>query len=333
MLQDLTTEGRNPASDRLDSLSPLEIARLINAEDACVAQAVGREIEPIAQAIDAIAKRLAGGGRLIYLGAGSSGRLGILDAAECPPTFNARPEQVLAIIAGGPQAMTRAVEGAEDDAATAATDLDAVRLSKHDVLVGIATSGRTPYVVAGLKHARRIGAYTIGISCNAQSLLAAETDLAITPVVGPEVLSGSTRMKAGTATKMVLNMLTTGAMVRLGKTYGNLMVDLRATNSKLTDRAQRIVMALTNLGSTEARQRLADCDGELKTAIVAQLRHVSPAQARALLTAAGGHLRRALEEGASAQRVRSPTSPAPLAARRASRPSAARPGDFPPADG
>ena len=296
MLEDLTTEGRNPASDRLDSLSSLEIARLINAEDARVAEAVGREIEAIGRAIDVVAQRLQRGGRLIYFGAGSSGRLGILDAAECPPTFNTRPEHVLGIIAGGPRAMTRAVEGAEDNVEVAVADLDAVKLSAQDVLVGIATSGRTPYVVAGLKHARAIGAFAIGISCNEKSLLAAETDLAITPVVGPEVLSGSTRMKAGTATKMVLNMLTTGAMVRLGKTYGNLMVDLRATNTKLTDRAQRIVMTLTNLGSTEARQRLAECDGELKTAIVVQLRGVSPAQARELLTAAGGHLRRVLEQ-------------------------------------
>ena len=295
MLQDLTTEGRNPASDRLDSLSALEIARLINAEDARVAEAVGRETEAIAQAIEAIAQRLAVGGRLIYLGAGTSGRLGILDASECPPTFNTPPEMVLGIIAGGPRAMTRAVEGAEDDVDVAVADLDAVKLTAQDVLVGIATSGRTPYTIAGLKHARRIGAYAIGISCNEKSLLAADADLAITPIVGPEVLSGSTRMKAGTATKMVLNMLSTGAMVRLGKTYGNLMVDLRATNSKLTDRAGRIVMALTKLRSAEAQRRLAECDGEVKTAIVAQFRNVSPAQARVLLAAAGGHLRRALE--------------------------------------
>jgi len=295
MLEDLTTEGRNPASDRLDSLSALEIARLINAEDARVAEAVGRETETIALAIDAIAQRLAIGGRLIYLGAGTSGRLGILDASECPPTFNTPPEMVLGIIAGGPRAMTHAVEGAEDDVDVAVADLDAVRLSAQDVLVGIATSGRTPYVIAGLKHARRIGAYAIGISCNEKSRLAADADLAIAPIVGPEVLSGSTRMKAGTATKMVLNMLTTGAMVRLGKTYGNLMVDLRATNSKLTDRARRIVMTLTKLSGAEAQQRLAECDGEVKTAIVAQLRGVSPIEARDLLMAAGGHLRRALE--------------------------------------
>ncbi len=309
MLDDLTTEGRNPASDRLDSLTALEIVRLMNAEDARVAEAVGQQAEAVAQAIAVITDRLGRGGRLVYMGAGSSGRLGMLDAAECPPTFSTPPEQVVGVIAGGLAAMTRAIEGAEDDARAAVADLDAIGLSGRDVLVGIATSGRTPYVLEGLKHARRVGAFAIGISCNAQSLLAAETDLAITPVVGPEVLSGSTRMKAGAATKMVLNMLSTGAMVRLGKTYGNLMVNLKATNSKLADRARRIVATLTGLNTTDAQQRLEECDGEVKTAIVAQLKGVSPEKARELLSHADGHLR-------MAHRPRRVTRRSPAAGRR-----------------
>ena len=295
MLNQLTTEQRNPASESIDSLSALEIVRLMNAEDAKVAEAVGREAEVIARAVEGIADRLRGGGRLVYLGAGTSGRLGVLDATECPPTFSTPPELVLGLIAGGYAALTRAVEGAEDHPEYAAQDLQTIGLSARDVLVGIATSGRTPYVIGGLKHARRVGALAVGISCNDLSALAPECDLCITPVVGPEVISGSTRLKAGTATKMVLNMLTTGAMVRLGKTYGNLMVDLRATNTKLTHRARRIVATLTGVSETEAEALLGRCNGELKTAVVVQSRGVLPDEARRLLAAGGGHLRRALE--------------------------------------
>ncbi len=298
MLDGLTTEGRNPASEAIDSLSAVEIVRLMNCEDARVAEAVAREAESIAQAVEVIAGRLRGGGRLIYIGAGTSGRLGVLDAAECPPTFNTPPEQVVGIITGGPQAMFRAVEGAEDHPEFAARDLRAIDLGEKDVVVGIATSGRTPYVLAGLQYARDQGAYAIGLSCNRDAELANCADLCITPVVGPEVISGSTRLKAGTATKMVLNMLTTASMVLLGKTYGNLMVDLRATNTKLVDRSRRIVMALTDLSQSEAEELLARCDGELKTAIVVQLRSVTPQQARRLLEQAGGHLRRAIEQDA-----------------------------------
>jgi N-acetylmuramic acid 6-phosphate etherase len=298
MLDGLTTEGRNPASEAIDSLSAVEIVRLMNCEDARVAEAVAREAESIARAVEIIAQRLRGGGRLIYVGAGTSGRLGVLDAAECPPTFNTPPEQVVGIITGGPQAMFRAVEGAEDHPELAAKDLQAIDLGQKDVLVGIATSGRTPYVLAGLQYARSQGAYAIGLSCNPDAELARCADLCIIPVVGPEVISGSTRLKAGTATKMVLNMLTTASMVLLGKTYGNLMVDLRATNTKLVDRSRRIVMALTELSQTEAEELLARCDGELKTAIVVQLRSVTPQQARRLLEQADGHLRRAIEQDA-----------------------------------
>lgn len=296
MLTDLTTEARNPASEAIDTFSALEIVRLINSEDAKVAEAVGRQAEPIARAIEVIASRLQAGGRLIYLGAGTSGRLGVIDAAECPPTFNTDPDQVVGIIAGGPAAMIRAVEGAEDLPESAVDDLKALGLDERDVLVGIATSGRTPYVLAGLQYAAEMRAYRIGLSCNRDVALDACSDLTIAPIVGPEVISGSTRLKAGTATKMVLNMLTTAAMVLLGKTYGNLMVDLRATSTKLVDRSRRIVVALTGLSEEQAQERLARCDGEVKTAIVSHRCDVTPQQARRRLQRAGGHLRRALED-------------------------------------
>ncbi len=208
-LSQLTTEGRNPASEAIDQMSALQIARLINAEDATVAPAVATQLEPIARAIEVIAARLRAGGRLVYLGAGTSGRLGVLDASECPPTFSAPPGQVIGLIAGGPRALTRAVEGAEDHPEFAVEDLKSIALSAADVVVGIATSGRTPYVLGGLAYARELGAFTIGIACNQDASLISHADLAITPIVGPEVISGSTRMKAGTATKMVLNMLST----------------------------------------------------------------------------------------------------------------------------
>ena len=292
----MTTEARNPASEKIDTLAPLEIVRLMNAEDAQVPLAVGREAEPIARAIELIYERLFWGGRLVYIGAGTSGRLGVLDASECPPTFSTPPDMVVGLIAGGYGALTRAVEGAEDNPESAVTDLKQINLSRADVLVGIATSGRTPYVIGGLKYAREIGTLAIGLACNDGSALAEAADLMITPVVGPEVISGSTRLKAGTATKLVLNMLTTGAMVLLGKTYGNLMVDLKATNSKLVVRTRRIVASLTGLSESEAEQKLAECDGELKTAVVAQQRGVSAEQARELLRLANGQLRQALGE-------------------------------------
>jgi N-acetylmuramic acid 6-phosphate etherase len=218
----------------------------------------------------------------------------VLDASECPPTFNTPPELVVGLIAGGKGALTRAIEGAEDRPEIAEHDLKEVQLGKEDVLVGIATSGRTPYVIGGLRFAQELGAATVGLSCNQDSELSSVADLMITPVVGPEVISGSTRLKAGTATKMVLNMLTTATMVRLGKTYGNLMVDLRASNTKLLDRSRRIVSDLTELSQDEAQQLLAQCDGEVKTAVVMYKRGVSAEDARKLLDAADGHLRRAI---------------------------------------
>ncbi len=290
----LTTEAVNPASARIDELDAAGIVAVMNAEDAEVAAAVARESAAIAQAIEIIAERFRAGGRLVYIGAGTSGRLGVLDASECPPTFGTPPEMVVGLIAGGPQALTRAVEGAEDSRELAASDLAAIGLSARDVLVGIATSGRTPYVLGGLAHARAVGAFAIGLACNDKSELESLAELMIVPRVGPEIITGSTRLKAGTATKLVLNMLTTGAMIRIGKTYGNLMVDLRATNTKLVARTRRIVAMLTGASDEEAERLVAEADGELKTAVVAKQRNVSPAEARALLAAAGGHLRRAI---------------------------------------
>lgn len=295
-LESLTTEARNPASEAIDSFSATQIVRLMNEQDAGVALAVGQEADAIALAIDTIAARMRQGGRLIYTGAGTSGRLGVLDASECPPTFNTPPEMVVGVIAGGQPALTTAIEGAEDIAEDGRRDLEAVDVCERDAVVGIATSGRTPYVIGALQYAGQVGAATIGFSCNETSELAKHCEIDICPVVGPEVISGSTRMKAGTATKMVLNMLTTGAMIRLGKTYGNLMVDLRATNEKLAIRSRRIVCEMTGLDAEDAQRLLDRCDGELKTAIVAMRRDVDATQARLLLADAGGHLRTAIED-------------------------------------
>jgi N-acetylmuramic acid 6-phosphate etherase len=292
--ESLATEAINPASAGVDQLDPLAFVRLMNAEDARVATAVAAAEESIARAINTIAKRLAGGGRLVYLGAGTSGRLGVLDAAECPPTFSTPPDLVVGLIAGGATALTTAVEGAEDRPELAEADLAAIGVGPQDVVVGIASSGRTPYVIGGLAHARSAGAHAIGFACTPEPELAAVADELIMVEVGPEVIAGSTRLKAGTATKMVLNMLTTGAMVQLGKTYGNLMVDLKATNSKLLVRSRRLVARLADTSEEEAETLLAACDGELKTAVVSRLKGVSPAEARQRLTAAAGQLRQAL---------------------------------------
>ena len=318
MLNHLTTEQQHPDSVAIDSWGAREIVELMNREDAQVAVAVGTQAAAIAAAVDRIVDRLRRGGRLLYLGAGTSGRLGVLDAAECSPTFNTPPGLVVGIIAGGPEALTRAIEGAEDHADRAVQDLQSHALSDRDVLVGIATSGRTPYVMGGMAYARRIGAVTIGLSCNHDSALAEVAELMIAPVVGPEVLSGSTRLKAGTATKMVLNMLTTASMIRLGKTYGNLLVDLQATNKKLTARARRIVAALANVSETEADAVLAQCDGQVKTAILVHRGRVAPQQARQWLAQANGHLREAL------QRNCPPESPEPDRAGRSARSAACR---------
>jgi N-acetylmuramic acid 6-phosphate etherase len=296
MHENLTTEAANPDTVDLDRLSSIELVRLINAEDAKIAAAVAEQTDEIAMAVDLIAARLAGGGRLIYLGAGTSGRLGVLDASECPPTFNADPLQVTGLIAGGDTALRHAIEGAEDSADLAVEDLRKQNLSAKDVVVGIAASGTTPYVLGALDEARSVGAATIGLTCNRDAPIAAHADLCIAVVTGPEVLAGSTRMKAGTATKMVLNILTTASMVRLGKTYGNLMVDLRASNEKLVGRSLRILQTLSGLNPAEARTVLDACGGELKTAILSQRLGIGAAEARQRLQEAAGRLRAALGE-------------------------------------
>jgi N-acetylmuramic acid 6-phosphate etherase len=293
-MKQLTTESRNPSSKNIDQLTALEIAQLMNAEDLKVPAAITSELPLIGTAIDWIADAFRGGGRLFYMGAGTSGRLGVLDASECPPTFSTPPSMVVGVIAGGTTALTTAVEGAEDDAEQAVSDLKEHLFSSKDLLVGIATSGRTPYVLGGLGYARSVGAKSIGITCNASSDLHQYADLTIAPIVGPEVISGSTRLKAGTATKMVLNMLTTGAMVLIGKTYGNLMVDLRASNQKLKIRSQRIVGEITGLTEDRASELLGQCGGEVKTAIVAYFRGVEADAARRLLDQNQGQLRQAL---------------------------------------
>lgn len=294
MLNRLTTEQRNPASENVDQFSSLEIVELMNREDQTVAVAVEKEAVNIALAVDAIVTAMKSGGRLVYMGAGTSGRLGVLDASECPPTFSTDPELVVGLIAGGHGALVRSIEGAEDFPEYGERDLVDVNLANTDVVVGIATSGRTPYVIGGLKYARSIGCKTVGIACNEGSEMETVSDIMVCPVVGPEIVSGSTRMKAGTATKMVLNSLTTATMIRLGKTYGNLMVDLRATNVKLRERSRRIVAMLADVGEEAAQALLDRCDGEVKTAIVAHRRGTEAAEARRILRESDGHLREAM---------------------------------------
>ena len=292
----LTTEQRHPESTSIDSESAVEIVELMNREDVQVCEAVRKVKDSIARTIDQVTLCLRNHGRLIYLGAGTSGRLGVLDASECPPTFSTPPEWVVGIIAGGDRALRTAVEDAEDDRNGATDALKQMNCGPQDVVVGIASSGRTPYVLGGLEMARECGATTVGITCNAASPLEAHADWVIAPVVGPEIVSGSTRLKAGTATKMILNMITTGAMIRLGKTYGNLMVDLTATIEKLRQRSRMLVKTLTQQTEEEVERVLSLCDGEVKTAVVTIQSQLSPDEARQHLARCGGHLRRALNE-------------------------------------
>ncbi|MFI6936752.1 N-acetylmuramic acid 6-phosphate etherase [Streptomyces sp. NPDC050287] len=293
-LESLTTEAFRPELADIDQLPTLGIARLMNSEDATVPAAVARRLPEIAAAIDAVAERMAGGGRLIYAGAGTAGRLGVLDASECPPTFNTAPEQVVGLIAGGPEAMVTSVEGAEDSAELARADLDALALARVDTVVGVSASGRTPYAIGAVEHARKQGALTIGLACNANSALTAAAEHGIEIVVGPELLTGSTRLKAGTAQKLVLNMLSTITMIRLGKTYGNLMVDVRASNDKLRARSRRIVALATGAPDDEIERALAATDGEVKNAILTILADVDGPTAARLLEDSNGHLRAAL---------------------------------------
>ena len=272
MLENLLTEQPNPASAHIDTLSTEEMLRVINAEDRKVAEAVEREIPSIARAVDAIAAAFRRGGRMFYIGAGTSGRLGVLDASECPPTFGVAPDLVQGIIAGGEAALSRATETTEDDPAIGARDLTARGFTVNDILTGIAASGRTPYVLGAVAEAKRSGATTIGVSCTPDSELARAVDIAITPLVGPEVIAGSTRMKAGTAQKLVLNMLTTGAFVRMGYVYGNLMVNVQPKNSKLRDRAKRIIAQAAGVSYERAGQLLNDAGDSVPEAIRKGLR-------------------------------------------------------------
>lgn len=294
-LDDLTTEERNEHTMRIDRMSSLELAKRINEEDHKVPAAVKEVLPEIAAAIDAISLRLRRGGRLIYVGAGTSGRLGVLDAAECPPTYGAPASLVQGVLAGGREAMFDAAEGTEDSFSLGAEDLAKRSVGASDAVVGIAASGRTPYVLGALELARGKGALTVALTCNRRSRIAEFADIVIAPVVGPEVVAGSTRMKAGTAQKLVLNMLSTGAMIKLGKVYGNLMVDVKASNQKLKERARRIVAEATGADRSVCETVLEETQYNAKLAIFMILSKLSLAEARAKLAASGGYLADALE--------------------------------------
>lgn len=297
-LDRLLTEQVNPASRDIDSLSTSDMLRVMNSEDQEVPGAVQREIPAIAEAVDRIVNALRAGGRLFYIGAGTSGRLGVLDAAECPPTFQVSPDLVQAMIAGGDSALARASEANEDDPASGRRDLLSRGFSRHDALVGIAASGRTPYVLGAVAAAREIGAVTIGLSCTPDSELARSAEIAITPLVGAEVIAGSTRMKAGTATKLVLNMISTAVMIRLGHVYGNLMVNVQPKNTKLKDRARRIIAEAAGVSYERAADLLETAGGNVKTAIVMERLSLDRTAAEARLAGAGGQISAALNSQA-----------------------------------
>jgi N-acetylmuramic acid 6-phosphate etherase len=290
------TEQRNAASKNLDRMTAMEIVRLMNREDRKVALEVGRKLPAIARAVDAIVSAIRKGGRLIYVGAGSSGRMGVLDAAECPPTFGTSPKMVLALIAGGRRAITRAVEGAEDSERNGARDLRGKKLTRRDVVVGIAASGTTPYVVGALKYARRRGAITVAVTSNLRMPVGQVAKIVIAPEVGPEVLTGSTRLKAGTSQKMVLNMLSTAGMARLGHVYENLMIDMMLTNEKLAGRALRILAEASGKSVSAAEHALRAGGHDLRVALVMLKRGIGATEAKKLIMGAGGNLRKALGE-------------------------------------
>ena len=292
----LATEQANPATRDLDRMSPLEIVQAMNAEDARVAGAVATELPQIARAVEEIAARLRRGGRLIYVGAGTSGRLGVLDAAECPPTFSTPPDLVVGVIAGGPTAITRSVEEVEDRADAGRAEIERLDVTERDAVTGLAASGRTPYVLGAVAEARARGAFVAGVACTHPSRLAEAVDLIVAPIVGPEVVTGSARMKAGTAQKLVLNTLSTTVMIRLGKTFGNLLSEMQTTNEKLRGRASRIVAAAAGVDAAQGRRLLEAADGEIKTAILMGWTGLDPAAARSQIQAAGGNLRRALAD-------------------------------------
>lgn len=295
-LSSMVTESRNPASSQIDTLSALEILKVINNEDKKVPFAVEERLPEIAKAVSLIAEAFAQGGRLIYCGAGTSGRLGILDASECPPTYGTPREMVVGLIAGGNTAILQAVENAEDSREMGEQDLRNLNFNARDVLVGIAASGRTPYVLGAMAYARHVGASVVAISCNQDSEMSKAADIAIEPMVGPEVVTGSSRMKAGTAQKLILNMLTTGAMIRSGKVYSNLMVDVEATNAKLVQRQVDIVVQATECSSEKAEEALNECNRHCKTTIMMILSGMSAEEASAILNKNKGFIRKALQE-------------------------------------
>lgn len=294
-LEQLVSEERNSRTMGIDLMATPEIVATINAEDRLVPEAVGKTLPQVAQAVDRIVEAFGKGGRLVYIGAGTSGRLGVLDASECPPTFGVPPTMVVGVIAGGLGALVSAIEGAEDSAEGGAADLRAIDLTNRDVVVGIAVSGRTPYVIGALNYAKSLGAVTVGLTCNPASVIAGMADISIAPLVGPEVVTGSTRLKSGTAQKLVLNMLSTASMIRIGKTYQNLMVDVRTSNEKLLARAVRIVMQATDCPEQVAEQALERTGNDVKLAILTILTGKDVEDARAAMAGAGGFLRRALE--------------------------------------
>ena len=291
----LDTEQSNQASAHIDSASTEEIVRIINQEDHKVAPAVAAVLPQVAQAVELIYRQMEAGGRLIYCGCGTSGRLGVLDAVECPPTYGVPPELVMGLMAGGMQAIVKAVEGAEDDRALGCADLAAIQFSAKDALVGIAASGRTPYVLGAMDYAAALGAPVIALTCCSNSEMSRHAQVTISPICGPEVITGSTRMKSGTAQKMVLNMLSTAVMIKLGKVYGNLMVDVKATNEKLVLRSIGIVRQSTGATEAQAREAIELCGGSCKTAIVMLLCGLTPQQAEAALSKAHGHIAKVLD--------------------------------------
>ncbi|MCF2707153.1 N-acetylmuramic acid 6-phosphate etherase [Arcanobacterium haemolyticum] len=289
-----TTEKIDPRYRDLDLLPTVDMVRAMNEAEAEVSRVVSSQASTIASAVDGIAARMRDGGRLIYVGAGTPGRLGVLDASECPPTFSTQPGQVMGIIAGGQAALTTAIEGAEDDAAQGDADVRAIELTSLDTVVGITASGRTPYVLGAIDAARSVGALTVGVSSNHNAKLSALVDFPIEVVVGPEIIAGSTRLKAGSAQKQVLNILSTLSMIKLGKTYGNLMVDVSATNAKLLVRAENLVMEITGVDRETAAEALSKVDNHVKTAVVCIVRDVDPSRAKELLDDARGSLRVAI---------------------------------------
>lgn len=297
VLASLLTEQRNPRSAEIDLQETFDILRIINSEDKLVPLAVEKELPYIARAVDLITRSFKLGGRLLYFGAGTSGRLGVLDAAECPPTFGVEPSMVVGVIAGGSAALTRSQEGAEDNTEQAIRDVDSQNVGPLDVVCGLAASRRTPYVVTAIKRSKERGAKTIYITTNPRSSFSLDVDVAICPEVGPEVIMGSTRMKSGTAQKLVLNMLTTASMIKLGKVYQNMMVDLQLTNQKLAERAKRIIMLATGVDYDTAAHVLQQANGHVKTAIVMIARKMTAEQARDCLARSDGFVRRAIEQG------------------------------------